>query len=176
MNFIYHAVPENMVGTSLLPLNEMPKEMAKLRNKYLQKYKGREEILQRKIDLLDCVWNDVVQFLPLHPQKVFDLQKKLGIVTKIPPYRFFEIDVRGLDIDRAVVFFKTAPGEENTEVKWLKDVDARTLDTIPEATIAYYKKFIGTGELPFNYQFVPHIMYKGSVDISGAKIITLTDY
>ena len=149
--------------------------MEETRNKNLEKYEGREEILERKIPLLDCLWNDVVQFLPLHPQKVFKLQKELGLITIVPPYKFYEIDASNLDPQKAVVFFKTAPGEENVQIKWLGEVDFASLREIPEATMAYYKTLVGTGALPFNYQFVPHIVYKGTIDISETNIITLKD-
>lgn len=173
MNFIYHGVPEQMVGTYLVPLNQMQNDLKEIRDKNLEKYEGREEILVRKIPLLDCFWNDVVQFLPLHPQQVFDLQHKLGLIPEVPPYRFYEIDIKALDPKNTVVFFKTAPGEENVEVKWLNDVDFDSLQMIPEATIRYYRTLVGTGELPFNYQFLPHILHKGTVDISVAKVISL---
>jgi hypothetical protein len=173
MNFIYHGVPDPMAGNQLLPLNQMESTMPEIREKNLQKYKGREEILKRRIPLLDCLWNDVVQFLPLHPQKVFELQKELGLISSVPKYKFYKIDLGKLDPEQTVIFFKTAPGEENVEVKWLSQVDFELLQDIPEATLDYYKSLIGTGELPFNYQFIPHILYRGAVDISDATIVTL---
>jgi len=173
MQYVYHGLPEQMIGNELIPLNQMHRGHPELRDKYLEKYKGREEILERKIPLLDCLWNDVVQFLPVHPRKVFELQKKLGIIPEVPAYKFFEIDLSLLDPRKTVVFFKDAPGEENAIVKWLSDVDFTSTQEIPPATIAYYKTLVGTGELPFNYQFIPHIVHRGSVEITGAEIITI---
>lgn len=172
-NYIYHGVPKHMVGTKLIPLNEMPETMQSHRKKYLEKYQGREEILERKMPLLNCLWNDVVQFLPTHPREVFAKQVEMGIIPEIPPYRFYEIDIEQLEETKAVVFFKTAPGDENSYLKWLKDVDLTKLQGIPEETINYYGTVVETGELPFNYQFIPHLLYKGVVDISNSKIITL---
>lgn len=174
MYFVYHSVPEPMVNNKLIPLNQMHDEMSDVRSRNLQKYKGREEILARKIPLLNCLWNDVVQFLPLHPQTVFELQRRLGIIPKIPPYKFYEIPLDTLDPEKTVVFFKTAAGEEHTKVQWLKDVDLAFLQEIPPTTVEYYKTITGTGELPFNYQFIPHILHRGTVDIADTKIITLT--
>ena len=173
MNYLYHGMPDSMVGTELVPLNWMPESMSGIKQLHLQKYEKREEILERRIPLLDCLWNDVVQFLPLHPKKVFELQKELGLIAEVPPYKFYEIEFEQLDPANTVVFFKTAPGEENTDVKWLKDVDLATIQGIPQATIDYYKTLVGTGELPWNYQFVPHVVYRGNIDISNAKIITI---
>ncbi len=173
MYFLYHGVPNPMIGNLLIPLNQMKSLMPDIREKNLEKYEGREKILERKIPLLNCLWNDVVQFLPLHPQKVFKLQQELGLIPSLPPYIFYEIDLNSLDPKKTAVYFKTAPEEENTEVKWLSEVDLAALQEIPEATVAYYKTLIGTGELPFNYQFIPHVLYQGAVDISTSNSFTL---
>ncbi len=171
--YCYHGVPEDLRGNQLIPLNEMMKVDAELRDKYLEKYKGREEVLERKIPLLDCLWNDVVQLLPLLPRKLFELQQKLGLITELPDYRYFRIDPSALDPDKTVVFFKTAPGDEHVTVKWLRDVDLTEIQDIPLATRGYYESMVGTGEPVFNYQFVPHIVYHGTIDISSAKTIRL---
>jgi len=163
-----------MIGNALIPLNDMRGNMEEIRKKNLEKYQGREEILQRKISLLDCLWNDVVQFLPFHPQKTFTLQKELGLIPQVPDYKFFEINISQLDPTKTVVFFKDKPGVKNEKFSWLTDIDLLSIQDIPEATVEYYKTLIGTGELPFNYQFVPHIVHKGPVDISSADIVTLT--
>lgn len=173
MNYIYYNVPEPMIGTKLIPLNDMDKSMDETRLKNLQKYKGREEILERQVPLLNCAWNDVLQFVPLDPKKVFELQVEMGFIPEIPHYTFYKIDVSTLDPDKTAVFFKTAPGEQNITVKCLRDVDFASLQDIPEATINYYKSIVDTGDLPFNYQFIPHILYKDALDISGTEIVTI---
>lgn len=175
MTYFYHGIPEDMKGSGLIPLNKMLEVDPELRAKYLEKYKGREEILERKLPLLDCLWNDVVQLLPLHPKQLFTMQQELGIVEEIPDYKYFQVDVSMLDPSKTVVYFKTAPGEENVTVKWLSDVNLDDLQDIPPATVNYYKSMVGTGEPVFNYQFVPHIIYKGSIDVSGVRTISLHD-
>ncbi len=162
-----------MKGMELIPLNKMLEVDPDLRAKYLEKYKGREEILERKLPLLDCLWNDVVQLLPLHPRQLFELQKELGLITEIPDYKYYQINTSTLDPSQTVVYFKTAPGEENVTVKWFKDVQLEELQSIPEATRKYYESMVDTGEPVFNYQFVPHIIYKGAIDVSSAQVINL---
>lgn len=173
MQYLYHGVPQQIIGHRLMPLNQMQAVNPELCGQYLQKYKSRQEILQKRVPLLDCLWNDVVHFLPLQPEKVFGLQVELGLTPDMPAYKFFKIDLAQLDPNKTVVYFKTALGEQNTEVKWLRDVDLSTIQEVPEATKNYYQSLIGTGERPFNYQFIPHVLYKGSLDISKARIITL---
>ena len=162
-----------MIGDVLVPLNQMKASNPELYGIYRSKYEGREEVLERRIPLLDCLWNDVVQFLPLHPGVVFEKQKELGLIEEVPHYSFFEIDLAQLDPKKCVVYFKDAPGEENVKVLWLTDVNMEDVQTLPGSTIAYYETLVGTGELPFNYQFVPHIVYLGTVDVSSSRIVTL---
>lgn len=173
MHYLYHSIPENMKGTKLIPLSKMLEVDPQLHAKYLEKYKGREDILERKIPLLECLWNDVVQLLPLNPLLLFKLQKKLGGISEIPDYKYYKIDITTLDPSKTAVYFKTAPGEENVTVKWLSDVDFDDLQDIPEATRKYYESMVGTGEPIFNYQFVPHILYRGTIDVSMAEIMRL---
>lgn len=173
MPYIYHGKPEEMRGNNLIPLNRLLEVDSNLQVKYLEKYKGREEILERKIPLLNCLWNDVVQLLPLHPLSLFELQKHMRLIPEIPDYQYFEIDMNILDMSKAVVYFKTAPGEEHATVKWLKDVSFDELQAIPKATREYYASMAGKDEPVFNYQFVPHIVYRGTVDVSSSSIINL---
>lgn len=173
MNYVYHGAPEQMVGHELIPLNQMRDTHPELYALRRAKYEGREEILERQIPLLNCLWNDVVQFLPLYPAKVFNLQVELGLIPEVPSYKFFEIDPGLFDSEETVIFFKYAPGEENVEVKWLKDVDLAAIQEIPKATVDYYKTLVGTGELPFNYQFIPHILHRGIIDVSKTQIICI---
>lgn len=171
--FFYHGVPPEFEGDELIPLIDMFAKRPDLHEKYLEKYKGREEVLERKIPLLNCSWDDVVQLLPLHPWQLFELQKELGLIDEIPDYQYFQIDPGTLDPAKTAVFFKTAPGDKNVTVKWLADVNLDELQLIPPATVDYYKSMIGTGEPVFNYQFVPHILYRGVIDIAAVPVVDL---
>lgn len=163
-----------MRGDKLIPLSQMQSKDLELHDKYLEKYKGREEIVERKIPLLGCLWNDVVQLLPLHPKKVFECQMKLGLITTMPNYKYFEIDLSTLDPKRTVVYFKTAPGEENVTVKWLRDVNLDELQEVPDATRRYYESLVGKDEPVFNYQFVPHVVYMGVVDVASSGVVNIS--
>jgi hypothetical protein len=71
------------------------------------------------------------------------------------------------------VFYKDAPGDENVIVRWLSDVDFASIQEIPSATVDYYNTSVGAGEIPFNYQCIPHIIYKGNVAITSADVISI---
>lgn len=162
-----------MQGDRLLPLSELFLKDPTLHKKYLAKYAGKEEVMERQIPLLDCGWNEVIQLLPLDPRQLFELQKQLGLIAEIPNYRYFKINPSILVTDNTVVYFKTAPGDENVTVKWLSDIRLEDLQTVPDATERYYETMRSTGEPVFNYQFAPHILYRGSIDISSVEVMSL---
>lgn len=113
-----------------------------------------------------------MQLLPLNPKKLYELQKRLGIIKANPDYRYFQIDISKLELSKTVIYFKTAPGDQNVTVKWLADVSLDDLQDVPPATIDCYNSMVGAGEPVFNYQFAPHIVYKGSIDVSDAGIVS----
>lgn len=43
---------------------------------------------------------------------------------------------------------------------------------VPETTKDYYRETIKKGERPFLYYGVPHIIYKGTLDVTGLPIVT----
>ena len=61
MSNIYHVMPDPFIGTSLIPLNQMDKK-GELYKFHSEKYKGRENLMEEVIPLLNCRGNDVVQF------------------------------------------------------------------------------------------------------------------
>lgn len=175
MTYIYHGVPGEFIGDELIPLDQMALRNPIIHKEHLDKYKGREEIIERKVPLLDCKWNEVVQLLPLHPRQLFLYQKQLGLVDEIPDYRYFKVNLDLLDPLRTVVYFKTAPGDDNVTVKWLNDVVLDDLQEIPAATKKYYESMVASDQPVFNYQFVPHVLYRGSIAVDKDGAISLRD-
>ena len=76
MAYFYHMIPSPFVGAELIPLNQMDKE-GSLYREHSRKYVGRERLTEQTIPLLDCLWNDVVQFSALDPQLIVDKLKQI---------------------------------------------------------------------------------------------------
>lgn len=181
MQYFYHHVPKNMVGTILYPLNELKSKYPDMYEEQHSKYNGREHVTRQRIPLLDdCLWNDVIFMTTLNPQKLFDARIDAGW-DKIEPQLYFKIDSSTLDQDKlAVYLFKFK--ESNIErlvsdeefVKYNQN-DADKYAEIPQATKDYFKFERENGEpnIKLFYRYIPHILYKGSIDISNAEIITV---
>ncbi|MGH7237929.1 MAG: hypothetical protein ACREGF_05325, partial [Candidatus Saccharimonadales bacterium] len=94
---VYRHVPAQMFGTVLYPMNRLPDIDRKLYELHKSGYLSREQLLQRKIPYLDCLWNDVLHCSPVHPAKINQALKDCGL-KNINSAEFFEIDVEA-DID-----------------------------------------------------------------------------
>lgn len=93
--FIYHMVPNQMVGDKLIPLNSLKTTYPYLYEKYTKKYLDhpeRSKLLQRCIPRLNCLWNDVIHLLPIHPHYNFNTLSNLGIKTK-EEVHFYKIPI-----------------------------------------------------------------------------------
>ena len=120
MTFVYHGVPENMMGEEILSLNQLRSANLSAYGKNIEKYKGREAVIERNVPLLNCKASDVINLLPFNPKKLFE-----------------------------------------------------ELQEIPVATKQYYKSMVSKKEAVFNYQFVPHVLTRGPINIKNCDVIEI---
>lgn len=77
--YVYHFKPTKLFGTRLFPLNELNLVNPQAYENEIKKYSGREHLLQKKIPILDCLWNDVLHLSPINPQVILDTWRKEGL-------------------------------------------------------------------------------------------------
>lgn len=70
MPVVYHRYPEGLQGSYLHPLNKLRTKLPELYRREVQKYTGREHLMQQRVPLLECLWNDVLHFSPVHREQV----------------------------------------------------------------------------------------------------------
>src|SRR5687767_13236025 len=90
MTKIYHRRPDDLFGQTLYPLNRLkdvaPEQYARQR----AKYEGREALCDFRVPHLNCLWNDVLHFSPVHPAKLRELCVAVGLRWKEADW--FELD------------------------------------------------------------------------------------
>ncbi len=74
-NVAYHILKDSFVGDSIYPLNLLKNFHPEIYEKEVRKYEGREKLLEARNPILDCLWNDVVQFSCLDPRITFEAVK-----------------------------------------------------------------------------------------------------
>lgn len=176
MNYLYHRVPKNLQGNTLYPLNVLKEKLPNVYESEIKKYKGRENLLEIKIPSLNCLWNDVLHLAAVHPSEIKNSLRDAGRKEDFE-MKYFQIDPALLEIENAIVYLYI---QENNDDISREDnfkpfvlTDTENLSSMPEATKDYYKKLISTGKNPLLYHKIPHVLYRGSIDISGCKIISV---
>lgn len=168
--FVYHGVPERQIGSVLYPLHVLEARFPETFGQAISKYDDRPDrclLPFTAIPALSCEWQDVVQCSPISPTLLLQAQREAGIRTQ--PHRFYEIDVETLFDVPAVLFTRNVQGIPHYQpVDWST---YREMTVVPEKALAWYRQLAGMGKRGALFHGVPHVMIRGSVDISGASIV-----
>jgi len=179
-NFIYHMVPQEMVGDKLIPLNSFKQAYPHLYERYTKKYfkdPQRTKLLQRQVPKLNCLWNDVLHFLPLHPYFIYNAITSLGLEMKadVP---FYKIPIQNLKTNNNAIYLYSkenyrGPAEDinEDEIRIIEMDEYKEMTEIPLATIEYYTMEKERGKEFGMFPFIPHLLSLGEVAVNGVEII-----
>ena len=166
--FVYHLVPDGMLGTILYPLNQLKKKYPAAYDKHSEKYRGREWLADRVIPPLNCLWNDVLFLCPVHPGKILGTLREIGYDH--PRERFFEIDTGQLTNDKfAVLTYPDDGGDPQYHHQGPNSMPG--IDDLPSVTVNYFKESFANKKRFMLFAYIPHVLYLGSVDVSQCPII-----
>ncbi|WP_088103410.1 group-specific protein [Halalkalibacter urbisdiaboli] len=184
MNYIYHMVPKKMIGEELFPLNQLKTRQEELYIAYAKKYNdhpARAKLLERRIPKLNCLWNDVIHFLPLHPSLVYDALNKIGVNVN-SDRKFYKIPITNLQHNKNAIYIYNKDNYQGPDVEMKNDTihlldinKYEELSTVPSDAIAYYEEQHSKGNRFGMFQFIPHIFSLGKVNVSNAEIIRWGD-
>ena len=184
MKFVYHGVPERMVGTVLYPLNQLAAIDSRSYEFQRSKYEGREALLQSRIPGFELLWNDTLHCAPLHPYLLFEARRALDLLSS--PWmtgRFFEIPVERILVNPVIWASQDVP---STGVARSKSAAPTALDgefepfdaaryqalrEITAAHLSYLRRMEDSGERPLMFAYIPHVLVAGPIDISGVRTI-----
>lgn len=185
MSYIYHIVPNKLVGETLIPLKELETELPDLFAQEIRKYDDhpqRKLLPKRVLKKINCPQEEVLHFSPIHPNLMFE-----GLKSVFPDWdyssKFFEIPierVRGIptilfDMNRTGTYIF---GEDEPEemFEWVTPESYKILNAIPPEAIEFYSQWKSRGErgAPAMAR-IPHVMVRGRVSISGCRIIDWKD-
>jgi hypothetical protein len=164
-----------MRGNILFPLHRLKDTHVDVYEKEVSKYVGRETILSLRIPPLNCLWNDVLHFSAVHPSRIKKALIEAGN-TKPLDVEFFEIDPYSLNPEDTTVYLYTHSNmgnelKEDNFAQYNPD-DVERYSVLPQDTKMYYKEMIVQNKRPLLFHRVPHILFKGSIDVSKIKRIS----
>jgi hypothetical protein len=175
MYYLYHKVPKELEGNILYPLNQLKTILPHTFEKELEKYKGREALLQVEIPFLNCFWNDVLHLTAVPPIEVKSALIKAG---QTPDFEmnYFQIDPKMLTAEKAIVYLYTQKSfqdiSEEKNFKPYAPTEVYKYSQMPQKTTEYYKQLIDQRKRPLLYHLIPHILYQGSINTENLRIVT----
>jgi hypothetical protein len=170
--YLYHKVPKEMDGETLYPLSVLKEKNPELYAAMIEKYKGREEVMQKPVVSLEpATWTDVIHLSAVHPEELKKALLEAGMESeKLEGMEFYQIDPDLLEKEQTTVFLQTPDSEEFTEYD---STNLVTHSSIPEYTKKYYKNKLQGGETPLFFLGVPHILHKGTIKTSDFPVIKI---
>jgi hypothetical protein len=168
-------VPLDMHGSILHPLHKLKDTHPELYASKMAKYDDREEVMRRFIPKLEALWGDVIHLTPIAPHELKQALVEAGMKPKI--MKFYQVDPKILDPERTTIWlFQDAFNGDEMNPKNFAEFDPARLHeyaSLSLQTKAYYKQTFAQGDRPLLYMGVPHILHKGSIDISNMPVITV---
>jgi hypothetical protein len=172
--YLYHEVPKDLAGDTLYPLNVLKDKYPEIYNKKVAKYDDRPEVLNWKVPTLNCLWNDVLHLTAVHPELVKKALLEAGYKGTYE-VSCYQIDPRLLDPKKTTVYLyineRLIEGTDPKDFTEFNPSDMGKYSDITEYTKKHYKRLFDKGEKPRIYPWVPHIFYKGSIDVKNLPII-----
>lgn len=174
MIYLYHTVPENMQGDILYPMNVLKDMKPELYEKLLSGYAHRPHIMKKYIPTLGCVWNDVIHFSLVDPLILNGALKDAGFS---PSGSVFKIPISLLDPAKATIYINKKD-EEGVVISLDNFVDfteenVTKYNEINDITRRYFSEMHKLKKLPLKHRFLPHVLYRGTIDIDGLEIIKI---
>lgn len=177
MSYVYHLMPRQMQGDQLLPLNQLKADYPSLYAQHMQKYEGREGITARKIPLLDCLWNDVLFFCPVHPEAIKRGFLEVGKTWRPKPWAQVDVRAAGFNSTNAVMYDPDS-GREMGDLTLSPDrfqpfvPDALSvIHELPAESLAYYRECVAQGKEIFAWRGLPHVLFRGAVALDDVNVI-----
>lgn len=171
MNYLYHRVPYNLTGKYLMPLNELKKKLPVVYKEHAKKYLKRDALLSMKVPKLNCLWNDALHLIAVHPKKINKALKEAGVNPK--KRKWFKINPKLLDSKKTIVYlYKKRPlNADSSEFIQFNVKKLPKYSFIGKETKKFYKKAILNYQKVFTFHLMPHILYKGKLRISDLEVI-----
>jgi hypothetical protein len=173
--FLYHMVPADMQGNVLHPLNSLKDTNPELYLSEAKKYDDRKHVMEQFIPTLECAWNDVLHFSAINPAELKQELLKVGMNPR--EMKFYQIDPSLLDPKQTTIYlYQEKASEDKMNPKNFAEYDPEKLgehSALSQVTKDYYKEKFGEGERPLLFVGVPHILHKGSIDVSDLPVIVV---
>lgn len=169
--FLYHVIKSPPMDRCLYPLNVLREKHRELYERHMQKYTGREHLLNVRIPFWDCLWNDVLFLSAIPPREVLKGIRDAG--GHPPPLSFYTFTPEDIQPDCCCVWlFEKADAQDPQQYVPYEPELIERYSVLPPATLAHYRQAIAAGKRPFFHQFVPHFLYRGCLHVGDRQLLS----
>lgn len=177
IDYIYHIVPSNLEGTTLYPLNVLKNIYPDKYEEHRSKYEGREELMDFIIPHLNCLWNDVLFFLPFHPNQIYkEIIKHFPHIRDRKNLQFYKIPINKINTKNAVFFLDISKKESirmDYTCEMVDSADAICETSVLDIQKKYFEEKGRSGEKrPYLFSKTTHFILKDFVDIGEVEIVS----
>lgn len=169
--FLFHCVTAPSIDGWLHPLNVLKEKHPDLYQQHVRKYKGREYVLEKRIPVFDCLWNDVLFLSAVSPYELVQALREAG--GSPPPLRYYLVPDRAIEFDKCLIYLYEHEDHEDPSqyVRYQPELITRYAG-LPQRTLEYYRETIAKGGRPLLYRHVPHFLYRGSIWVGNSLLGT----
>lgn len=178
--YVYHFKPKEMTGSTLIPLNHLQATHPEIYSEHIKKYKNREQLLQKRVPILNCLWNDVLHLSPINPQIIIDTWRSEGLIGHAGISKSFEvykIPAKKLREENTICYQSFNYDFENynpdQEKNWRfiqeKYIELKVVGT---EQLSVWHNDMKAGRPFFWYSHTMHVLAEQNIDITGCDIIT----
>lgn len=176
--YIYHIKQPGFKGSRLYPLNRLKEMHPDVYARYMKKYEGREWLTRTVIEYFNCLWNDVLHFSPMHPSLIYRALSEVGFTHHKVSREWFEIPLKDLVPDDAVLFRNEEEGDRDGQARELPKNEfepasparVKEFSDMPGRNLRYYRRSLEKNRLPVMWGYAPHVLYRGELDVSSYKV------
>lgn len=177
MTQVFHLLPRQLFGRTLYPLNRLKAIAPEAFEQHVHKYTGRQALLERRIPLLGCMWNDVLFFSPVHPEQIRDSFIAAGKTWKPRQWCIVDTLEHRFNRENTVIYYSPMDREKGDfslspdAITPFAPETLENLRVLPTETMNYYHEAVKNGDPIFPWRGIPHILYRGNIPLDSLAII-----
>ncbi len=131
--------------------------------------------MERFIPTLECLWNDVLHFSAINPRELKQSLIEAGMSPR--EWKFYQLDPILLDPKQTTIYlYQERDNDRKMNHSNFSEYNLEALDeysVLSQATKDYHKESFAKNKRPLLYVLVPHILYRGSIDVSDLPVIVV---
>lgn len=168
-----------MTGEVLMPLNELRTVFPEAYAEHVGKYKGRENLLEERIPILECLWNDVLHLSPINPQTIIETwrrEKMDSYARKPATVEVYKIPASLLRESTTVCFqsynFNFEKYDPALEKYWkFQQSVYREQAEVESTQVDVWRNDLQQGRPFFWYSHTMHVLAKQRIHIKDCELI-----